>query len=161
MIQHKICASCKSCCRFAHDHIRNEYSEEELLRHYCFSRHLSQTIFQFDKKRNKFIMAKYCKHYDNFCCDIYNTEHFPFICAAYPFFVITEKSLLNDENTCHLAIDKNCPHWKLFLKQADCINEILKKYLDRNLPIDTFPLKKMQSLGYRLTLLNTELLSIS
>lgn len=105
-------------------------------------------------------MGKYCQHYADFCCDIYNTENFPFACAAYPFFIITKKSLFKRRNAFYLAIDKNCSHWKLFLKQADCINEMLKKYLDKNLPIDVFPLRKMQSLGYRLTLLNTELLSI-
>lgn len=159
MIQHEICASCKNCCNYEDNHI-NEYSEEELSHYFCFSRHLSQTFFQFEKKKNKFVMGKYCQHYNNFCCDIYNTEDFPFVCAAYPFFIITKKSLFKHGNVFYLAIDKNCTHWKLFLKQADCINEVLKKYLDKNLPIDIFPLKKMQSLGYRLTLLNTKLLSI-
>lgn len=159
MIRHEICATCKGCCTYEDNHI-NEYSEKELSHYFCFSRHLSQTFFRFDKARNKFIMEKYCRHYDNFHCNIYNTDEFPFVCATYPFFIITKKSWLKHSDKLHLAIDKNCPHWKLFLTQAGHVNEIIESYLAKNLPIDIFPLSKMRSLGYRLTLLNIELSSI-
>lgn len=159
MIRHKICATCKGCCCYEDNYI-NEYSEEELSRCFCFSRHLSQTFFRFDKKKNKFIMGKYCRHYNNFYCNIYNTDDFPFVCAAYPFFIITKKSWLNRNDKFYLAVDKNCPHWKLFLTQTECINEIIENYLAKDLPIDIFPLNKMRSLGYRLSLLDTELSSI-
>ena len=112
-------------------------------------------------QETKFIMKKYCQHYDNFHCDIYNTDEFPFVCATYPFFIIIKKSFLKHESTLHLAIDRNCPHWKLFLEQADKVDQIIKKYLEKDLPIDIFPQKKMHSLGYRLTLLGTQLPSIS
>ena len=72
-----------------------------------------------------------------------------------------KKSFLKHESTLHLAIDRNCPHWKLFLEQADKVDQIIKKYLEKDLPIDIFPQKKMHSLGYRLTLLDTQLPSIS
>lgn len=160
MIQHEVCESCKGCCRYD-DYCTNEFSEEELQHHFCFSRHMSQTFFSFDKQKNKFIMKKYCQHYDNFHCDIYNTDEFPFVCATYPFFIIIKKSFLKHESTLHLAIDRNCPHWKLFLEQADKVDQIIKKYLEKDLPIDFFPQKKMHSLGYRLTLLDTQLPSIS
>ena len=160
MIQHKVCASCKGCCRYE-DYEVTEFSEETLQQHFCFNRHLSQTFFPFDKQKNKFIMGKFCQHYNDFHCDIYNTDDFPFVCATYPFFIITKKKLLKHDNIFCLAIDKNCPHWELFLEQANKVDEIIKKYLDKDLPIDFFPLKKMKSLGYRLTLLDTELPSIS
>ena len=43
----------------------------------------------------------------------------------------------------------------------EILDGIIKKYLDKDLPIDFFPLKKMKSLGYRLTLLDTKLPTIS
>ena len=71
MIQHKVCASCKGCCRYD-DYEVTEFSEETLQQHFCFNRHLSQTFFPFDKQKNKFIMGKFCQHYNDFHCDIYN-----------------------------------------------------------------------------------------
>ena len=159
MIQHKVCASCKGCCRYE-DYKITEFSEDLLQQHFCFSRHLSQTFFPFDKQKNKFIMGKFCQHYQNFNCDIYNTDNFPFVCATYPFFIVTRKKLLKRNNIFCLAIDKNCPHWELFLPQASEVNEIIKNYLDKDLPVDFFPLKKMHSLGYKLMLLDTELPAI-
>lgn len=159
MIQHEVCTSCKGCCRYENCRI-SEFSEEELQRHFCFGRHLSQTFFRFDKQKNKYIMGKVCRHYNNFRCDIYKTDDFPFVCATYPFFLIMKKSPLKRDGTLHLAIDKNCHHWEVFLNQADKVDGIIKKYLDKDLPVDIFPLKKWKSLGYHLMILDTKLPSI-
>lgn len=148
MIKLTNCFECRQCCNFS-QYKGKKLSAEKLYKHFSFTKRLSEIFF--NKEKELYIIEDNCKCYKNGKCSIYQTDNFPFACAAYPFMIAVKK-----DGNHKLVIDRNCRYWREAVNQSEIIHELIKKHQETE-SIDVFPEKDLIRMGYKILTIRNEI----